>query len=247
MSRHNKCKGKLPPFTAVFRHTTKTAAWKALSVGAKATFVALQSLHNDKAQNAVFISGRRGVEEYGLSQNRNAVGRWLDELEHYGFTVKIQGHHLGLTGKGKAATYRLTDRYYAGKPPTYDFQSWDGVLFEPKKHKANTAEIARLNDLKQRGKKQNPGSSLVTHCHEPTDIRGVAELVEIGNRCHEPTDIRNGFGCHEPTAIASSPDTELDSTSLPLWLTTPQPVQGWSSVGFLIDDIPVVGMIAGEA
>jgi hypothetical protein len=244
MSRHNKGKGKLPPFTAVFRHTTKTAAWKALSVGAKATFVALQSLHNDKAQNAVWISARDGVEKFGLGPNKNRVGTWLNELEHFGFVVMVQGAHLGLSGKGKSAHYRLTDRYHAGKPPTYDFQMWDGVLFEPKKRKASTAEIARLDAL-------NPVHNLRTVCPEPTDIRGAAEVVENGNKCPEPTDIRNEFGCPEPTDIASSPDTKLDPTSLPLWLRTPQPVQGWSSVGFVIDDRPfdrqLVGMIAGEA
>ena len=163
MSRHNKGKGKLPPFTAVFRHTTKTAAWRALSVGAKATFVALQSLHNDKAQNAVWISARDGVEVFGLDQDKNAIGTWLKELQHYGFVVMVQGAHLGLSGKGKSAHYRLTDRYHAGKPPTYDFQNWDGVLFEPKKRKASAAEIARLDDLKQRRKKypvQKPTDTL---------------------------------------------------------------------------------------
>ena len=192
MSKRNRNQGKLAPFTAVFRHTTKSVAWKALSVGAKATFVALQSLHNDKSQNAVFMPGRRGIKEYGLGQDRNAIGRWLKELEHYGFIVMVQGAHLGLSGKGKSAHYRLTDRYHAGKPPTYDFQMWDGVLFEQKR-KATAAEIARLDDLKQRRKKQNPVSRLGTVCQEPTDIRATAEMVENRNKCPEPTDIRNEF------------------------------------------------------
>jgi hypothetical protein len=215
MSR--KSKGKLPPFTAIIRHTTKTAAWKALSVGAKATFVALQSLHNDRAQNAVWISARDGVEKFGLGPNKNRVGTWLNELEHYGFTVKIQGHHLGLTGKGKSAHYRLTDRYHAGKPPTYDFQNWGGVLFERKKRKASAAEIARLDALQ----KPNPVRNLRTVCPETTDIRGSAEMVEIGNKCPEPTDIRNGFGCPEPTDIASSPSTKSDYRPAKLPWSTP--------------------------
>jgi hypothetical protein len=86
--------------------------------------------YNSKAQNSVFLSERDGMKELGVGSH-NTVRRWLRELEHYGFIVKVRGHHLGVEGVGKAAHYRLTDCGYAGQVPTYDFQSWDGVLFEP--------------------------------------------------------------------------------------------------------------------
>ena len=60
------------------------------------------------------------------------------------FSVKVRGHHLGVNGEGKAAHYRLTDRWYAGKEPTYDFQNWDGVLFEPAKRVMSEADKERL-------------------------------------------------------------------------------------------------------
>jgi hypothetical protein len=211
VSKRSKGKGKLPPFVAVFRHTTKTAAWKALSVGAKATFVALQSLHNDKAQNAVWISARDGVEKFGLGPNKNRVGIWLKELEHYGFVAMVQGAHLGLSGKGKSAHYRLTDRYHAAKPPTYDFQMWDGELFEPKKRKAGAA---------------NPVQHVWTVCPTPMDIRGPAEIVENGNKCPTPMDIRNGSECPTPMDIASLPDTSPSPTPpKPSPWSTPQLVE----------------------
>ena len=222
MSKRNRNgAGRLPPFTAVFRHTTKSAAWKALSVGAKATFTALQSLHNDKSQNAVWISARDGVEKFGLGPDRNAVGVWLKELQHYGFAKRVQDAHLGASGKGKSAKYRLTDRYHAGKAPTYDFQSWDGVLFEPprspsaKRRKKSAAEIARLNWLKE-----EHCQVLRTHCQEPTDIRAAGEMTKNGNKCQEPTDIRTDFRCQEPTDISSSPSTEPAYTPpKPPWST----------------------------
>lgn len=40
MSRRDK--SKLAPFVALFRHTIKSPAWKALSVGARATFLAAE-------------------------------------------------------------------------------------------------------------------------------------------------------------------------------------------------------------
>jgi hypothetical protein len=204
MSRRNRYKGKLPPFTALFRHTTKSKAWKALSVGAKAMFFVLQSLHNDNAQNAVFMSARHGVEMYGLGSNKNAIGVWLNELEHYGFIVKIQGAHLGASGKGKSATYRLTDRYHAGKPPTYDFQMWNGDLFEPKKRKVSDTEAARLKGLK----KQNPVQRPWTDCPTGLDIRAGAEMAENGNKYPTPMDIKNDSECPRPTDISNSPSTE---------------------------------------
>jgi hypothetical protein len=196
---------KLAPFTAIFRHTTKSDAWKALSVGAKATFGVLQSLHNDNAQNAVFLSARDGVEKYGLGQDKNLVGMWLKELEHYRFTVMVQGAHLGASGKGKSATYRLTDRYHAGKPPTYDFQNWDGVLFEPKKRKISRTELARLNEMDRKHRKPNPVRTLRTDCPYPTDIRAGDDMAENGNKCPYPTDIRNQSECPYPTDISILP------------------------------------------
>ncbi len=127
----HKHKEKLPPFIALFRHTVKSTAWKALSVGARATFFALKANYNTKAQNAVYLAARTGAKELGV--NKDTVRKWLRELEHYGFIIEVEGAHLGVRGVGKAALYRLTDSGYRGTAPTYDFQNWDGVLFERKK------------------------------------------------------------------------------------------------------------------
>jgi|ERR1700733_11734823 hypothetical protein len=124
-------KGRLPPFTALFRHTTNSAAWAALSVGAKAAFFELQSNYNTNRQNAIFLSARTGSKK--LNAHKDTVTKWMRELVHYGFIVEVQRAHLGVHGAGKAALYRLTDRPYAGKSPTYDFQNWSGEIFEPQK------------------------------------------------------------------------------------------------------------------
>jgi hypothetical protein len=129
MSR--KDKGRLAPFVPIFRHTMKSSAWRALSVGARATFLALKANYNSNAQNAVFLSARDGARELGV--HKDTARKWLHELEHYGFVVVVRGAHLGLHGTGKAAHYRLTDCPFAGRPATYDFQNWDGVLYDPKK------------------------------------------------------------------------------------------------------------------
>jgi hypothetical protein len=111
-----KHSGKQPPFVAVYRLTMKSDAWRALSVGAKATFLELRKNYNTKAQNAVFLSARDGARELGV--HRDTVCKWMHELEHYGFIVEVRGAHLGVTGTGKAAHYRLTDSPHAGTRPT---------------------------------------------------------------------------------------------------------------------------------
>jgi hypothetical protein len=124
-------KGKLPPFVPLFRHTTNSTAWAILSVGAKAAFFELQSNYNTNRQNAIFLSARTGSKK--LNAHKDTVTKWMRELVHYGFIVEVQRAHLGVHGAGKAALYRLTDRPYAGKSPTYDFQNWSGEIFEPQK------------------------------------------------------------------------------------------------------------------
>ena len=182
MSRRSQDKGRMPPFVALFRHTVKTAAWRALSVGARATFFVLKSNYNTKAQNAVFLSSRDGAWELGV--HKDTARKWLHELEYYGFIVMVQGAHLGVHGTGKAAHYRLTDCHFAGRPPTYDFQNWDGVLYDPKK--------------------QNPVRKNRTPCPKKPDIRKVAEMTQNGNKCPTEPDIRNAERC----------PTEPDITSL---------------------------------
>jgi len=180
MSRRSD-KGRLPPFVPLFRHTIKTAAWRALSVGARATFFTLKANYNTRAQNAVFLSARTGAKELGAC--KDTVCKWVHELEHYGFIVQVQGAHLGLSGTGKAAHYRLTDCPFAGQSPTYDFQNWDGVLYDHKK--------------------QNPVRRNRTPRPKISDIRAGAETTPNGNKRPTETDIRTARECPKKPDITS--------------------------------------------
>jgi hypothetical protein len=191
VSKRKEDKGRQPPWISVYRHTWKSAAWKILSIGARALYVELAANYNTKMQNAVFMSARTGSER--LNVRKDNITLWQRELEHYGFLVKVQGAHLGIDGEGKAARYRMTDRWYAGKEPTYDFQNWDGVIFEPKKRKASAAKIAQLNELNRRSKKQDqeifpvPGSG--TPCPKRCDISKSELEVKNGNKRPRVWDI----------------------------------------------------------
>lgn len=148
-------------------------------MGARATFLVLKSNYNTKTQNSVFLSARDGAEE--LNVCKDTVCKYLHELEHYGFIVEVQGAHLGVTGTGKAAHYRLTDCYYAGKAPTYDFANWSGELFD---YKQNPVRKTRTHRPK------NPDS-----CRAETPINAP--------ECPKNPDIRNGNGCPDNSDITS--------------------------------------------
>jgi hypothetical protein len=130
MSRRRD-KGRMPDFVALYKATMKTLAWKVMSHGAKSLYVALKSRHNTNLQNAVFVSTRIAAKELG--SNKDSITRWLQELQHYGFIVVITPGHLGVEGKGKAPRIRLTDCWYLGKPPTRDFEYWNGTKFRYEK------------------------------------------------------------------------------------------------------------------
>ena len=58
--REPQTQRKAAPFVAVYRLTMKSDAWRALSVGAKATFLELRKKYNTKAQCGVLVgAGRR--------------------------------------------------------------------------------------------------------------------------------------------------------------------------------------------
>jgi hypothetical protein len=189
-------KKKLAPFVALFRHTIKTEAWRALSLGARATFFALKTNYNTNAQNAVFLSSRDGARELGVC--KDTVCKYLHELEHYGFIVPVRRAHLGVEGEGKATLYRLTDCGYAGKAPTYDFQNWDGVLYGPKK--------------------QNPVRKSRTPRPKKSDISAGAEMSQIGNNRPKNSDIKTAAECPKKLDITSLTSSLLNSEPL-AWST----------------------------
>src|ERR1700691_6120136 len=80
MSRKNK--GRMAPFVPLYRLTMKHPAWRALSHGARSTYMLLMSNYNTNMENYVYLSVRKGAKELG--SNMKSVARWLHELEFYG-------------------------------------------------------------------------------------------------------------------------------------------------------------------
>jgi len=131
MSRKQQDKGRMPDFVPLYKATMRTAAWRALSHGARSLFVALKGRYHTNLQKAVFLSARVAAKELG--SNKDYITRWHRELLYYGFIVVITPGHLGVEGKGKAPQVRLTDCWHAGQPPTRDFERWNGIKFRHEK------------------------------------------------------------------------------------------------------------------
>jgi hypothetical protein len=180
MSRKNQDKGRLPQFIPMFKHTINSKAYITLSTGARCALFELTSMYSTNSQNAVFLSARDGAKRLGAC--KDTVCKWLRELEHYGFIAMVRGAHLGVEGLGKATLYRLTDRAFAGKPATREFDAWDGVLFDPEK--------------------QNPVRKTRTPRQKSSDIRNGARMSQKRNKRPNPSDIRAHIGCPTSSDIS---------------------------------------------
>jgi hypothetical protein len=132
----NKDKGRLQPFVPLLKETLDAPAWKAMSHGAGALYVALKRRYNRDFHNngKIYLAQRKAAEEIG--SHTNQVSRWFRELQHYGFAVMMAGGCLGVDGKGQAPRWRLTELGYMKDPPTRDFMRWKpGNYFKDEKQK----------------------------------------------------------------------------------------------------------------
>src|SRR4029079_5546926 len=79
----NRRKGKKQPdWISVYRLTFKSAAWEALSVGARAVYVEFAANYNTRMENAVYLSARTGAKR--LNVDKSTIVKWMRELRHYG-------------------------------------------------------------------------------------------------------------------------------------------------------------------
>jgi hypothetical protein len=130
-------KNRNPPFVMVTNQVLDSAAWRAMSHGARSLYVALKRRYwpNHNNNGRIYLSQRQAIKELGSGMTE--IVRWFRELQHYGFIVMMTPGCLGVNGKGKSPRWRLTEvAYMRGTSskgmedmPTKDFLKWDGVHF----------------------------------------------------------------------------------------------------------------------
>jgi hypothetical protein len=145
-----KKKTTLPKFVALFDETIDAPAWRALTMGARALYVALKrKLNYEKNNNGkIFLAHRSAARELGADKAH--VARWYRELQFYGFIVMTEPSGLGVNGKGRAAKWRLTEWECDGKSGTRDFLKWGGKIF--KSPSAKSGHPVRKKRTKGNGK-----------------------------------------------------------------------------------------------
>jgi hypothetical protein len=128
-------KGRLPPFVPLLIDTLDQPAWRAMSHGAQVLYIALRRRYSPNSHNngRIFLSQRMAATE--LRSHHKEIGRWFRELQHYGFIVMSSPGCLGVNGKGRAPSWRLTELGCMKELPTRDYAYWNGTLFDPPKHR----------------------------------------------------------------------------------------------------------------
>jgi hypothetical protein len=122
----------------VLIETWSSPAWWATTHGAKILYIALKRRFNQKNHNngRIYLSLRTAMKE--LRSHHNQIASWFRELQHYGFIVRTSSGYLGLEGRGRAPTWRLTELGYQGNFPTKDYLKWNGTKFDAKAAKMRT-------------------------------------------------------------------------------------------------------------
>ena len=145
-------------FFPVLHSTMDTAAWRAMSHGARLLYLSLKR-RVPRDRNIAFLSYRQAQAE--LRSSRRKIGEWFKELQYYGFTILEQHGSLGVDGKGKSPHWRLTELGTTSKtsstglpePPTRDYQRWNGIRWK------RPGDRRRVCDGRFRHpEKQNPSS-----------------------------------------------------------------------------------------
>jgi len=183
-------------FTPLYTDATKKCpAWYAMDATARALLFELKLLYNRDTEGPVGMSARQAARLLGAS--KDFAAKTLKQLQHYGFTVKITGGHLGAIGKGVATQFRLTDEPYQGQPATLDFKRWDGTLFEEKPRSKKTEPCPAGKD--------RPVPSGRTPCPAGKDrANGKTRKTAISEKSN-PVPPGRTFYRSSPSSTASKP------------------------------------------
>jgi hypothetical protein len=116
----------------------QTAAFRSLSVGARALLLELKAFYNGNNNGALFLSAREAAKRLNIGKNK--AGLLFCELQERGFIrAKEKGafNIKATRGGGAATTWVLTEFAHGTALPTRDFQHWKPAAAAPsKKHSA---------------------------------------------------------------------------------------------------------------
>jgi hypothetical protein len=123
-------KSELPPFHPFFQRSWHSEIWKQVTPEARLVYLALCARYSTKLRNngKLFLSVRKASKELGF--HKDVIAQALRELTFYGFIVMTNPGSLGVVGRGKSPSWRVTELPYMNEPPTYDFEQHTGEKFQ---------------------------------------------------------------------------------------------------------------------
>ena len=116
-----KHKTKSPPFTQMINAFMDEPAFQQLSAGPQMLYVHLKRFYNGENNGQIYLSVRKAASLLNVS--KNTASKYFGELERAGFIVATEVGRLGIDGKGKATSWRLTELGYRGTPASRDYKT----------------------------------------------------------------------------------------------------------------------------
>jgi len=163
-------KFELPPFHPFFQRSWHSEIWKHVTPEARLVYLALCARYSTKLRNngKLFLSVRKASKELGF--HKDIIAQALRELEFYGFIVMSNPGSLGVVGRGKSPSWRITELPYMNEPPSYDFERHTGEEFQeqhtPAYYRRKEQRLARLMAFKARQPVSPLGSQPVSNSHK---------------------------------------------------------------------------------
>src|SRR5262249_48900181 len=156
-------KSDLPPFHPYSQRSWHSEIWKQVTPEARLVYLALCARYSTKLRNngKLFLSVRKASKELGF--HKDVIAQALRELTFYGFIVMTNPGSLGVVGRGKSPSWRVTELPYMNEPPTYDFKQHTGEIFQeqhtPAYYRRKKQRLARLIAFKARQSVSRPPPS----------------------------------------------------------------------------------------
>jgi hypothetical protein len=124
------------------RWEVTTAAFRSLSIGARALLLELKMLYTGNNNGALFLSAREAAKRLNIGKNK--AGLLFNELQETGFIrPKIKGafNIKATRGGGAATTWVLTEFAHGNALPTKDFIHWQPTKPAPKSIAKNHSAV----------------------------------------------------------------------------------------------------------
>lgn len=109
------------PFIGLFRHMTRSPAWRRLSPNAKALLLQVWERHNGANNGQISYSVREAEEEIGMK--KNTAARALQECVDKGFLKVRRQSSFNLKTK-EAREWEITAERCDGRVASKDFMRW---------------------------------------------------------------------------------------------------------------------------